>query len=240
MGIQYQQGLKDLSPASGLVEGLLNNVDLPPVYSRDGHRLLYPGQAIPHFNEADEGAGVDALVTNRIWEAMGLDPANTLHDIRWGEDYDGQFVWVFEISGAVPPSHLTGGYHGAVGMRQHARDFPLGGSTIRGVGKPGEAVWSRIYVAEGRLQLDIGLATIVELPQKEAERRWNATNPEWPLVSAVLHGITRDQMMARHKSNHIQIAYGQDRASAYNALIAKASAFEELGVEIHLCGEVAP
>lgn len=147
-----------------------------------------------------------------------------------GEDYDGQFVWVFEISGAVPPSHLTGGYHGAVGMRQHARDFPLGGSKIRGVGKPGEAVWSRIYVAEGRLHLDIGLATIVELPQKEAERRWNATNPEWPLVSAVLHGITRDQMMARHKSNHIQIAYGED----------KASAFEELGVEVHLCGEVAP
>lgn len=84
VGIQYQQGLKDLSPASDLVEGLLNNVDRPPVYSRDGHRLLYPGQAIPHFNEADEGAGVDALVTNRIWEAMGLDPANTLHDIRWG------------------------------------------------------------------------------------------------------------------------------------------------------------
>src|SRR5438552_2436456 len=31
IGIQYQQGLKDLSPASELVEGLLNNVDRPPV-----------------------------------------------------------------------------------------------------------------------------------------------------------------------------------------------------------------
>ena len=38
---------------------------------------------------------------------MGLDPATTLHDVRWGEDYDGQFVWVFEISGSVPASHLT-------------------------------------------------------------------------------------------------------------------------------------
>ena len=31
-----------------------------------------------------------------------MDPATTLHDVRWGEDYDGQFVWVFEISGSVP------------------------------------------------------------------------------------------------------------------------------------------
>jgi len=36
IGIQYQQGLKDLLPASDLVEGMLNNADRPPVYSRDG------------------------------------------------------------------------------------------------------------------------------------------------------------------------------------------------------------
>ena len=34
IGIQYQQGLKDLAPASDLVEGLLNNVDRPPVTAR--------------------------------------------------------------------------------------------------------------------------------------------------------------------------------------------------------------
>ena len=32
IGIQYQQGLKDLVPASDLAEGLLNNVDRPPVW----------------------------------------------------------------------------------------------------------------------------------------------------------------------------------------------------------------
>src|ERR1700710_2612945 len=77
VGIQYQQGLKDLSPASDLVEGLLNNVDRPPVTSRDGSRVLWEGQALPHFNEVDEGVAVDALVTNRVWTSMGLDPANT-------------------------------------------------------------------------------------------------------------------------------------------------------------------
>ena len=34
IGIQYQQGLKDLVPASDLAEGLLNNVDRPPVKDR--------------------------------------------------------------------------------------------------------------------------------------------------------------------------------------------------------------
>ena len=90
VGIQYQQGLKDVVPASDLAEGLLNNVDRPPVYSRDGSRELYAGQPLPHFNEVDEGVAVDALVTNRIWTAMGFDPATTLHDVRWGEQLRGR------------------------------------------------------------------------------------------------------------------------------------------------------
>ena len=77
--------------------------------SRDGSRELFAGKAMPHFNEVDEGVAVDALVTNRIRTAMGLDPATTLHDVRWGDEYDGEFVRVFEISGAVPASH-NGGY----------------------------------------------------------------------------------------------------------------------------------
>lgn len=95
IGIQYQQGLKDLLAASDLAEGLLNNVQRPPVLARDGSRELFEGRALPHFNEMHEGVAVDALVTNRIWTAMGLDPANTLHDVRWGEEYDGKFVWGF-------------------------------------------------------------------------------------------------------------------------------------------------
>ncbi|MHB1172228.1 MAG: fucose isomerase [Lacisediminihabitans sp.] len=238
VGIQYQQGLKDLSPASDLAEGLINNADRPPVKSRDGRRVLWEGKAFPQFNEADEGVAVDALVTNRVWSAMGLDPATTLHDVRWGEDYDGQFVWVFEISGSVPPSHLVGGYEGAVGWRQNPVYFPLGGSTIKGVSKPGEIVWSRVYIAEGSLHLDIGRATVVELPAEETERRWQATNPEWPIMHVVLHGIDRNQFMARHKANHANVAYATDAETADKALVAKATLFAKLGVQVHLCGIV--
>ncbi|MBO3749612.1 hypothetical protein J5X84_26335 [Streptosporangiaceae bacterium NEAU-GS5] len=238
VGIQYQQGLKDLSPASDLPEGLLNNADRPPVTSRDGSRVLWEGRPLPHFNEADEGVAVDALATNRIWTAMGLDPATTLHDVRWGEDYEGRFVWVFEISGSVPPSHFANGYADAVGWRQDPVYFPLGGSTIKGVCKPGEVVWSRVFVQGGALHVDLGRASAVSLPDEETERRSQATTPAWPIMHAVMHGVGRDQFMARHKANHLNVAYAPDAETADRALLAKAALFAELGVEVHLCGDV--
>src|SRR5579863_9882118 len=203
IGIQYQQGLKDLAPASDLAEGLLNNVDRPPVFSRDNGEL-YPGRALPHFNEVDECAGLDALITNRIWTKLGYEPETTLHDVRYGEDYQGEFVWVFEISGAAPPQHFIGGYAGTVSERQPPMYFRLGGGTVKGISKPGEVVWSRVYVEGGKLHADIGRARSLELPQEETERRWQITTPQWPMMHTVLPGITRDQFMAQHCSNHIQ------------------------------------
>lgn len=238
VGIQYQQGLKDMTSASDLPEGLLNNVERPGVMSRDGSRELYAGKALPHFNEVDEGVAVDTLVTNRIWTAMGLDPANTLHDVRWGEEYDGEFVWVFEISGSVPASH-NGGYDKSYSMRQVPHFFPKGGGTLSGVSKPGEIVWSRVYIEGGRLHLDIGRGHVADLPEEETQRRLNATDPQWPIMHAVLDGVSRDQLMARHKANHAQVVYAPDAETADKALVAKAALFDRLGVEVHLCGDVA-
>lgn len=236
IGIQYQQGLKDLTPASDLVEGLLNNVDRPPVCQAGTNRVLYPEQALPHFNEVDECAGVDALVTNRVWRSLGLEPETTLHDIRFGEEYDGHFVWVFEISGAAPPNHFVNGYRGAVSERQPPMYFPMGGGTLKGISKPGEVVWSRIYVEDNRLKADLGRATAVELPRGEVERRWRSTTPQWPIMNAVLKGVSKNQLMGRHKSNHIQVAYGKDATTADAALLAKAVAFRDIGIEVYLCG----
>jgi L-fucose isomerase-like protein len=235
IGIQYQQGLKDLAPASDLVEGLLNNVERPPVCSRDG-RELYSGRALPHFNEVDECAGLDALVTNRIWTRLGYDPETTLHDVRYGEDYNGEFIWVFEISGAVPPKHLIGGYRGVVSERQPPMYFRLGGGTIKGISKPGEIVWSRVFIDNGVLKADMGRAGVRQLPQEETERRWRITTPQWPIMHAVTYGVSRDQMMARHKANHVQVAYAPDAAAANVALAAKAAMFRELGLDVSICG----
>ena len=240
IGIQYQQGLKDLLPASDLVEGTLNDTDRPPVSSRDGSRVLYEGEPVPHFNEVDECAGLDGLMTYRVHKAMGQPVENTLHDLRWGDwDQSGttdQYIWVFEISGSVPPSHLIDGWNGVTSVRQPAMYFPNGGGTIKGISKPGEIVWSRIYVEDSRLKMDLGRAGVVELPIEETERRWQQTTPQWPIMHAVTYGVSRDQMMARHKSNHIQVAYANSPAEADQAMLAKAAMAEELGMQVAVCG----
>ena len=240
IGIQYQQGLKDLLPASDLVEGTLNNADRPPVRSRDGKRVLFEGEPVVHFNEVDECAGLDGLMTNRVQKALGQPVENTLHDVRWADaDRSGttkDYVWVFEISGSAPPAHFEGGWAGAEGFRQPAMYFPNGGSTLRGISKPGEIVWSRIYVQDGRLALDLGRGAAIRLPREETERRWQATTPQWPIMHAVTFGISRDQMMARHKSNHIQVVYASSAADADKALLAKAAMAKALGLEVSICG----
>ena len=64
-----------------------------------------------------------------------------------------------------------------------------------------------------------------------------STTPQWPVMHAVTYGVTRDQMMARHKANHIQVVYAPDAASADRGLAAKAAAFAELGIEVAICGD---
>ncbi len=255
IGIQYQQGLKDLLPASDLVEGTLNNSARPPVRSRDGKRVLYAGKPVTHFNEVDECAGLDGLLTQRVHSALGQPVENTLHDVRWGAVAEvgsrkpevgtgrshaganiSDFVWVFLISGAAPPAHFIGGWKGAEGFRQPAMYFPNGGSTLRGISKPGEIVWSRIYVEGEALHMDIGRGGVVTLPREETERRWQATTPQWPIMHAVTYGVSRDQLMAKHQANHIQVAYAKDAKEADECMFSKAAFARALGIRVNICG----
>ncbi|MDQ1601933.1 MAG: hypothetical protein QOD68_3407, partial [Actinomycetota bacterium] len=239
IGTQYQLGLADVLPASDLAEGLLNNGDRPEVLGDSGSPVR-PGLPVVHFNEADECAGLDALLTHRLHLELGQPVETTLHDVRWGDhDESGttdEFVWVFEISGPAPPAHHIGGYAGTDSMRQPALYFRLGGGSVRGIARPGELVWSRIFVEGGALNMDLGRASVVELPKTETERRWAQTTPEWPIMHAVLHGVNRDQFMARHRSNHIQVAYADDSAAANRVLAAKALTAAELGMRVNVCG----
>jgi hypothetical protein len=240
IGIQYQQGLKDLLPASDLVEGTLNNTDRPPVRSRDGRRVLYEGQPLPHFNEVDECAGLDGFLTNRVHKALGQPVENTLHDLRWGDwDKSGtvkDYVWVFLISGSAPPAHFIDSWAGATSERQPAMYFRLGGGTLKGISKPGEIVWSRVFIEDGKLKMDLGRAGVVKLPSEETNRRWQLTTLQWPIMHAVTYGVTRDQMMARHKANHLQVAYANSAEDADRCLLTKAAMAEALGIEPFICG----
>ena len=87
-----------------------------------------------------------------------------------------------------------------------------------------------------RLQMDIGRGKAVELPAEETERRWNATTKEWPIMHGVTYGVSRDQMMARHKANHIQVVYGETGPAADRAVLVRAAMAERIGIRVHLCG----
>jgi len=79
----------------------------------------------------------------------------------------------------------------------------------------------------------------VKLSQKQTQRRWKETTPQWPIMHAVLKGVSRDQMMARHKSNHIQVVYVPGEKAAHKGARIKAAMLAGMGLRVQLCGDVA-
>ena len=235
-GIHYDGWLKHAMPAPDLGEGMLNNIDRAPVFDRNGEELL-SGRHLTYFNEADECAGVDGLVTDRVWGALGLDPATTLHDIRSArESASSGVMWVLQIAGAVPASHLAGGYAGLVSERQPPLGYPLGGGTMNGTCRPGDLVWSRIFREGGQIHADLGRATATQLPAEELHSIRKAHTAQWPILATTMHGMNAEQFVSRQRSNHVQIAYAPTPEAADHALATKAAMLMGLGVVVHICG----
>ena len=230
IGIPYQYGLVRCVPASDLVEGMLNNSERPDVWDPESGATVNPDKPIVHFNETDIGAGVPQRIMHDIYERKGMPPETTLHDVRWGREYEGRFVWVFEISGGAPPAHF-GGWDKTHVYRQPAMYFPLGGGTCSGVSKPGTFTWARFYERFGELGMDVGLGSVVDLPQAEVQERLQKTTWQWPIANAHIPGYGRDACMATHMSNHIVIGYGD----ILQELIATC---QGLGVATRVAGDV--
>lgn len=207
LGIPYQLGLVRCAPASDLVEGMLNNADRPPVRDPETGKIICKGKAVPHFNEGDLGAGIPQRLMFDIYEKKGMPAETTLHDVRWGREYDGKFVWVFEISGGAPPEHF-GGWKNTKVYRQPPMYFPLGGGTCSGVSKPGTITWARFYEAFGEIGMDCGVGEVIEMPKEEVDDRLHKTTYQWPIANVYCAGYGRDQLMASHMSNHIVVGYG--------------------------------
>lgn len=206
VGVQYQQGLKDSCAASDFAEGAIGNSARFPIPDENGD-IIAPNLPITCINEVDMGSAIPQVIMSKLLQSLNIASETTLHDIRWGSEYEGTFYWDFEISGAVPFAHLKGGIAGATGYRQPPMFFPFGGSTIAGQGKKGRFIWARAHYEGLQVIMHIGTGTAVELPDAEFERRRRATNYEWPLLNAVLDGVSRDSLMAGHQSNHLSIAY---------------------------------
>jgi len=207
LGIPYQVGLVRCVSASDLAEGMLNNSDRPDVYDPATKEIIRQGKPIIHFNEGDVGSGVPQVLMHDIYEMKGMPPETTLHDIRWGREYEGRFVWVFEISGGAPPAHF-GGWESTKVYRQPSMYFPLGGGSCSGVSKPGVITWARFYESFGEIGMDCGTGEVLPLDKQEVQNRLEKTTAEWPIANVHIPGYDREQCMSTHMSNHITIGYG--------------------------------
>ena len=111
--------------------------------------------------------GLDGLVTYRLWRRTGLSRRKTRCTTSAGAssikaDGVNEYVWVLLISGAAPPAHFIGGWKGASSERQPPMYFRLGGGTLKGISKPGAIVWSRVFIMDGKLHCDLGVAEVRE------------------------------------------------------------------------------
>ncbi|MBN2290227.1 MAG: fucose isomerase [Candidatus Glassbacteria bacterium] len=253
VGIAYQLGLARLCAASDVVEAMLNSTERPPVEYRG--RAVMPGEPIMCANEADMGCAVDQTLTKIIYRASGLEPRlweTTQHDVRWGDTFRGTcrhggkeleidaFIWAFELSGNTPAGHMARGWADMEAVRQPYDYFIENGICTRGLSRPGEIVWSRVYLDRGEFCLDLGRGAAVKLPPEEIQRRWEATTEEWPLMNALLYGVSRDSLMAKHKSNHITVSYAPDAETANEITLAKAAMARALGFKVFVCGSLDP
>ena len=93
LGWQYQLGLLPLRPPSDFAEGLFNSTCRPESN----------GDTVACATEADQGNALPMEMLKRLLVAKGLHQAVMFHDLRWGAEHDGRFLWLLLNSGSCDP-----------------------------------------------------------------------------------------------------------------------------------------
>jgi L-fucose isomerase-like protein len=169
------------------------------------------GHVVITSTEADQGNLVPMELMKRVLEAKGMPGAVMFHDVRWGAEHQGRWLWVLLNSGscgAYAFNHDVTSLNGVHSYRQPAGYFPVPGGTFAGVSRPGPVTWARAWIdRHGDLVMDLGRGESVALPDDVRESWWRGTTRQWPFMAADL-GCSKDTIMAHYMSNHIAVAYG--------------------------------
>jgi L-fucose isomerase-like protein len=200
IGWQYQLGLINLRPPSDFAEGLLNSICRPESNNN----------TIVTSTEADQGNLIPMELMKRLLKAKNLPHSVMFHDLRWGGEHDGRFIWILLNSGscgAYAFNHDPNTLKGVHSYRQPKAYFPVPGGTFAGESLPGKITWARSYIKNNELWMDIGCGEVIKLPEAKRDEWWSGTTREWPFMATDL-GIRQDTLMAHYLSNHIAVAYG--------------------------------
>lgn len=219
LGWQYQLGLIPLRPPSDFAEGLFNSTCRPESN----------GDTIACATEADQGNAVPMEMLKRLLRAKGLHQAVMFHDVRWGAEHGGRFLWVLlnsGSSGAYAFNHDPDTLAGVHSYRQPAGYFPTPGGTFAGESLPGAITWARAYIKGDALWMDVGRGEVVKLPPDVRDAWWQGTTRQWPFMAADL-GVSRDDLMAHYLSNHVAVAYGD----VFGEMVALS---QELGFRVRI------
>jgi L-fucose isomerase-like protein len=222
LGVQYQLGLIPLRPPTDLAEGLFNSTCRPESN----------GDTIACATEADQGNVIPMEMLKRLLKDKGLHQAVMFHDVRWGAEHEGRFLWVLLNSGscgAYAFNHEPDSLRGAHSYRQPSLYFPTPGGTLAGESLPGKITWARAYIRDYALWMDIGRGEVVQLPPEKRDAWWEGTTRQWPFMAADL-GVGRDALMAHYQSNHVAVAYGD----VFDEMVALSL---ELGFRVRILSE---
>ena len=190
------------------------------------------GDVVICATEADQGNAVPMEMLKRLLKAKGLHQAVMFHDVRWGGEHEGRFVWVLLNSGscgAYAFNHDPGTLEGVHSYRQPPAYFPVPGGTFTGESLPGGITWARAYIRDDALWMDIGRGEVVKLPAAKRDAWWEGTNRQWPFMAADL-GMSRDLLMAHYMSNHVAVAYGD----VFEEMVALS---EAMGFRVRVLGD---
>ncbi len=222
LGIQYQLGLIPLRPPTDFAEGLFNSSCRPESN----------GDTIACATEADQGNALPMEMLKRLLKEKGLHQAVMFHDVRWGAEHDGRFLWVLLNSGscgAYAFNHDPHTLKGVHSYRQPSLYFPTPGGTFAGESLPGRITWARAYIKNDELWMDVGRGEVVKLPPEKRDAWWEGTTRQWPFMAADL-GVGCETLMAHYQSNHVAVAYGD----VFGEMVALSA---ELGFRVRVLGD---
>ena len=168
----------------------------------------------------------------RLLKQKGLHQAVMFHDVRWGAEHEGRFLWVLLNSGSC-------GAYAFNHDPEYAPRRALVPAALALLPHPGrhlrrreparcDDVGTRLHqggcAVDGCRQRRGG-----EAAPRGARRWWEGTTRQWPFMAADM-GISQQTLMAHYLSNHVAVAYGD----VFEEMVALSL---ELGFKVRVLGK---